>query len=118
MAMNSMIRAMEALKIAYKLEKNEVIFNLDSKLFENKIQYYLIKKTKKIKKINKILFNLSTKKNYQIEYAKLIKAVDFENVTTLEEAHVIAIKSLWSDPGIKECYDRRREYQLTDSAKQ
>jgi len=53
----------------------------------------------------------------QQEYAKLIKAVDFENVTTLEESHVIAIKSLWSDPGIKECYDRRREYQLTDSAK-
>lgn len=75
MAMNSMIRAMEALKIPYKIEKNET------------------------------------------EYAKLIKAVDFENVTTLEEPHVIAIKSLWSDPGIRECYDRRREYQLTDSAK-
>lgn len=75
MAMNSMIRAMEALKIPYKIEKNES------------------------------------------EYAKLIKAVDFENVTTLEEPHVIAIKSLWSDPGIRECYDRRREYQLTDSAK-
>lgn len=75
MAMNSMIRAMEALKILYKIEKNET------------------------------------------EYAKLIKAVDFENVTTLEEPHVIAIKSLWSDPGIRECYDRRREYQLTDSAK-
>lgn len=51
------------------------------------------------------------------EYAKLIKVVDFETVTTLEESHVTAIKSLWSDPGIKECYDRRREYQLTDSAK-
>lgn len=75
MAMNSMIRAMEALKILYKIDRNET------------------------------------------EYAKLIKAVDFENVTTLEEAHVVAIKSLWSDPGIRECYDRRREYQLTDSAK-
>lgn len=75
MAMNSMIRAMEALKIPYKIEKNE------------------------------------------LEYGKLIKAVDFENATTLEEPHVIAIKSLWSDPGIRECYDRRREYQLTDSAK-
>jgi GTPase SAR1 family protein len=74
MAMNSMIRAMEALKIPYKSEQNE-------------------------------------------EYAKLIKAVDFETATTLEESHVIAIKSLWADPGIKECYDRRREYQLTDSAK-
>lgn len=51
------------------------------------------------------------------EYAKLIKAVDFETATTLEDSHVIAIKQLWLDPGIKECYDRRREYQLTDSAK-
>lgn len=75
MAMNSMIRAMEGLKIPYKSEINES------------------------------------------EYAKIIKAVDFETVTTLEDSHVVAIKSLWSDPGIKECYDRRREYQLTDSAK-
>lgn len=27
------------------------------------------------------------------------------------------IKDLWEDPGIQEAYDRRREYQLTDSAK-
>jgi hypothetical protein len=47
----------------------------------------------------------------------LLRAVDYETVTTLEDQHVIAIKSLWSDPGIKECYGRRREYQLTDSAK-
>merc|ERR1711997_1165530 len=35
-----------------------------------------------------------------------------------EEAHIVeAIKDLWNDGGIMECYDRRREYQLTDSAK-
>ena len=28
-----------------------------------------------------------------------------------------ACKDLWNDVGIMECYDRRREYQLTDSAK-
>jgi guanine nucleotide-binding protein G(q) subunit alpha len=75
MAMNSMIRAMEALKIPYKSDQNEQ------------------------------------------EYGKVIKAVDYETATTLEDSHVTAIKSLWADPGIKECYDRRREYQLTDSAK-
>lgn len=74
MAMNSMIGAMESLKIPFKNEQNE-------------------------------------------EYAKLIKAVDHETATTLEDSHVVAIKQLWCDPGIKECYDRRREYQLTDSAK-
>ena len=43
--------------------------------------------------------------------------VDYETVTTFEPQYVVAIKSLWNDPGIQECYDRRREYQLTDSAK-
>lgn len=51
------------------------------------------------------------------EKADLVKAVDFETVTTFESPYVEAIKSLWEDKGITECYDRRREYQLTDSAK-
>ncbi|VDP99138.1 unnamed protein product [Trichobilharzia regenti] len=50
-------------------------------------------------------------------YAEAIREIDYETVTTMESQHVVAIKSLWDDPGIKECYDRRREYQLTDSAK-
>jgi guanine nucleotide-binding protein G(q) subunit alpha len=74
MAMQSMIRAMDLLKIQYS----------DSRNFEN---------------------------------AELIRSVDFETVTTFEQPYVNAIKELWADPGILECYDRRREYQLTDSAK-
>ncbi|XP_018328194.1 guanine nucleotide-binding protein G(q) subunit alpha isoform X3 [Agrilus planipennis] len=49
--------------------------------------------------------------------AELIRSVDYETVTTFENPYVDAIKDLWSDAGIQECYDRRREYQLTDSAK-
>lgn len=49
--------------------------------------------------------------------ASIVKAVDVEKVTTLTDLHVDAIKSLWSDPGIQECYIRKREYQLSDSAK-
>jgi GTPase SAR1 family protein len=56
------------------------------------------------------------KRNDQ-EHTPLVRSVDYETVTTFEPQYVEAIKSLWSDPGIKECYDRRREYQLTDSAK-
>jgi guanine nucleotide-binding protein G(q) subunit alpha len=55
--------------------------------------------------------------SFQQEHASLVRAVDYETVTTFEPPYIEAIKSLWSDPGIKECYDRRREYQLTDSAK-
>ena len=51
------------------------------------------------------------------EHGKLVREVDYETVSTFERPYVDAIQSLWADPGIQECYDRRREYQLTDSAK-
>lgn len=51
------------------------------------------------------------------ENANLIRQIDHETVTTFEQQFVEAIKALWADSGIQECYDRRREYQLTDSAK-
>lgn len=38
-------------------------------------------------------------------------------VQTFEPPYSDAIKDLWKDSGIQACYDRRREYQLTDSAK-
>ncbi|XP_046963028.1 G protein alpha q subunit isoform X5 [Vanessa cardui] len=74
MAMQSMIRAMDLLKIQYGNSSNE-------------------------------------------EKAELISSIDYESVTTFESPYVEAIKGLWADSGIQECYDRRREYQLTDSAK-
>ncbi|XP_056873880.1 guanine nucleotide-binding protein G(q) subunit alpha-like [Takifugu flavidus] len=49
--------------------------------------------------------------------AALVSAVEVEKVTKLTNPCVEAIRSLWSDPGIQECYIRRREYQLSDSAK-
>jgi len=51
------------------------------------------------------------------DYSKLVRDVDYETVSTFDPQYVEAIQSLWADPGIQECYDRRREYQLTDSAK-
>uniref|UniRef100_A0ACB8F133 Guanine nucleotide-binding protein subunit alpha-11 n=1 Tax=Sphaerodactylus townsendi TaxID=933632 RepID=A0ACB8F133_9SAUR len=73
-AMQSMIRAMETLKILYKYEQNKT-------------------------------------------NALLIREVDVEKVASFEQPYISAIKTLWNDPGIQECYDRRREYQLSDSAK-
>ena len=49
--------------------------------------------------------------------ANVVREVDVEKVSTFENPYVDAIKSLWNDPGIQECYDRRREYQLSDSTK-
>ncbi|NXJ33331.1 GNA11 protein, partial [Ciconia maguari] len=86
-AMQSMIRAMETLKILYKYEQN--------KNFLPACDWYPL-----------LLAN-----------AVLIREVDVEKVMTFEQPYVSAIKTLWNDPGIQECYDRRREYQLSDSAK-
>ncbi|XP_055921577.1 G protein alpha q subunit isoform X1 [Eupeodes corollae] len=52
-----------------------------------------------------------------VEGAELISGIDYETVATFEDPYVSAIRNLWADAGIQECYDRRREYQLTDSAK-
>lgn len=40
---------------------------------------------------------------------------DPERIDFLSSDCVLAIKSLWEDPGIKLCYQRRREFQLQDS---
>ena len=43
--------------------------------------------------------------------------VDVEEVTEISEEHQRAIKSLWEDKGIQKCFDRRNEFQISDSAK-
>ncbi|TKC42316.1 hypothetical protein EI555_018019 [Monodon monoceros] len=55
--------------------------------------------------------------SFEQENAQLIREVDVDKVSALSRDQVEAIKQLWQDPGIQECYDRRREYQLSDSAR-
>lgn len=43
--------------------------------------------------------------------------VEVDKVEELDPEHAGFIKSLWKDGGVQECYDRRREYQLSDSTK-
>uniref|UniRef100_A0A8C6S8L3 Guanine nucleotide-binding protein subunit alpha n=1 Tax=Neogobius melanostomus TaxID=47308 RepID=A0A8C6S8L3_9GOBI len=50
-------------------------------------------------------------------HSKVVGDMDVDKLYTFSKIHVDAIKSLWSDPGIQECYNRKREYQLSDSAK-
>ncbi|XP_059400125.1 guanine nucleotide-binding protein G(q) subunit alpha-like isoform X1 [Carassius carassius] len=49
--------------------------------------------------------------------ALLVREVDVEKVCSFDQPYVNAIKMLWADQGIQEAYDRRREYQLSDSTK-
>ena len=92
-----------------------------SKLLKKRISIYFSKSKQNIKIITHlpILLTQYTKiSNDFQDKAETVRSVDFETVTTFESPYVEAIKDLWNDGGIMECYDRRREYQLTDSAKQ
>lgn len=114
MAMQSMIKAMELLKIPYKDPRNSVSVQHVSTTFNQQTMHSTISNhhqwSVKTNASNVVL-------NISQENAELVRSVDYETVTTFDAPFVEAIKSLWSDPGIQECYDRRREYQLTDSAK-
>uniref|UniRef100_A0A8C9VGU9 Guanine nucleotide-binding protein subunit alpha n=1 Tax=Scleropages formosus TaxID=113540 RepID=A0A8C9VGU9_SCLFO len=61
----------------------------------------------------KILYKFEQNKSN----ALLVKEVDVEKVMAFDTMYISAIKTLWADPGIQEAYDRRREYQLSDSTK-
>ncbi|XP_018518041.1 guanine nucleotide-binding protein subunit alpha-14 isoform X1 [Lates calcarifer] len=52
-----------------------------------------------------------------ISQAEKLSKVEADQVSTLEAWQVEAIKRVWNDHGIQRCYDRRREFQLSDSAK-
>lgn len=49
--------------------------------------------------------------------AEKLTQVEIIHLKYLETWQVDAIKGVWNDHGVQECYDRRREYQLSDSAK-
>ncbi|XP_039953563.1 guanine nucleotide-binding protein G(q) subunit alpha isoform X4 [Bactrocera neohumeralis] len=63
------------------------------------------------------MLKISYGKDEHGEFGELVMSIDYETVTSFEDPYLSAIKTLWADTGIQECYDRRREYQLTDSAK-
>ena len=54
---------------------------------------------------------------FLLQSNKNLLMVDVEEVTDISEEHQRAIKSLWEDKGIQRCFDRRNEFQISDSAK-
>lgn len=52
------------------------------------------------------------------ENMELIIKVDLEDSVELTPERINAVRQLWADQGMKECYERRREFQLSDSSKQ
>ncbi|XP_067824485.1 guanine nucleotide-binding protein subunit alpha-11-like [Heptranchias perlo] len=59
--------------------------------------------------------NIQYQQQENKQNSQVIKELEAYKVTTFEIQHANAIKSLWNDPGVKTCYERRREYQLLDS---
>ncbi|KAM9793246.1 guanine nucleotide-binding protein subunit alpha-11-like [Syngnathus typhle] len=51
-----------------------------------------------------------------IALGERLSQVESQRVDRLEEWQVKAVKLLWSDRGLQRCYDRRREFHLSDSA--
>uniref|UniRef100_A0A667YZ51 Guanine nucleotide binding protein (G protein), alpha 14 n=1 Tax=Myripristis murdjan TaxID=586833 RepID=A0A667YZ51_9TELE len=58
---------------------------------------------------------INAMKTLKIDYANVKNIAD--RTSALEAWQVEAIKGVWSDQGVQRCYDRRREFQLSDSAK-
>ncbi|XP_038130847.1 guanine nucleotide-binding protein subunit alpha-14-like [Cyprinodon tularosa] len=52
-----------------------------------------------------------------IKCAERLYHVNSTEVYTLKSWQVDAIKRVWNDLGVQKCYNRRREFQLSDSAK-
>ncbi|KAM4527583.1 guanine nucleotide-binding protein subunit alpha-14-like [Odontesthes bonariensis] len=52
-----------------------------------------------------------------ISHAARLSQMDSAQVSFLESWQVDAISRVWNDHGVQKCYDRRREFQLSDSAK-
>lgn len=100
-----MIRAMDLLKIQYG-ESSNIVSATGKWILELLFKFFT---QPDVGTISIFLFPQ--------EKAELVRSIDFETVTSFETPYVEAIKDLWADAGIQECYDRRREYQLTDSAK-
>ncbi|XP_028312869.1 guanine nucleotide-binding protein subunit alpha-14 [Gouania willdenowi] len=50
-------------------------------------------------------------------HASAVLEVEVDKVEAMDQDMVAGIKSLWNDAGLQECYERRREYQLSDSTK-
>nr|XP_057915028.1 guanine nucleotide-binding protein subunit alpha-11-like [Doryrhamphus excisus] len=55
--------------------------------------------------------------NSNVDLAERLSQVQQETVNMLEQWQVDAIKRLWDDQGLQGCYQRRREFHLSDSAK-
>lgn len=49
-------------------------------------------------------------------HASLVMSQDPYKVTTFEKRYAVAMQWLWSDAGVRACYERRREFHLLDSA--
>ncbi|XP_002121062.2 guanine nucleotide-binding protein G(q) subunit alpha isoform X1 [Ciona intestinalis] len=61
--------------------------------------------------------NLEYEIEDNIEHAEEIREVQVDKISSYDDfiTNISYIECLWKDTGIQKCYDRRREYQLSDS---
>ena len=53
------------------------------------------------------------------EAADDLREIEIDQIVIYSDfiQHVPVIQRIWDDRGIQQCYDRRREYQLSDSTR-
>ncbi|XP_034547804.1 LOW QUALITY PROTEIN: guanine nucleotide-binding protein subunit alpha-14-like [Notolabrus celidotus] len=61
--------------------------------------------------------NIAFTESSNQSHANSVLEVEVDKVEDMDQSLAAAVRSLWNDPGIQECYNRRREYQLSDSTK-
>lgn len=50
-------------------------------------------------------------------HLQLLRALNADSVQEIGEEACEAIQKVWADEGVQECYQRRNQYQLSDSTK-
>ncbi|XP_059192641.1 guanine nucleotide-binding protein subunit alpha-14-like [Centropristis striata] len=61
--------------------------------------------------------SISFKDPQNQDHANSVLDVEVDKVEEFDQSLAAAVRRLWDDGGIQESYDRRREYQLSDSTK-
>ncbi|XP_041754859.1 guanine nucleotide-binding protein subunit alpha-14 [Coregonus clupeaformis] len=88
----------------------------DKQLFTRLVYQNIVNAVQNMIQAMKTL-RIDFKDHQNISHADRLSRVKADLVTILEPWQVDAIRRLWSDQGIQKCYERRREYQLSDSTK-
>ncbi|KAK7898414.1 hypothetical protein WMY93_019267 [Mugilogobius chulae] len=63
------------------------------------------------------ILNMNFTDDNNLAYSQRLSQVKVHTVSTLEPWQLEAVGKVWNDCGVQKCYDQRKKYQISDSAK-